>query len=67
VGGTPNASSGTFTGGILDHDGTLVYRMDGLEDSWVALGYSLNNGSSPADMLLYIEMSLNSTLSAELV
>ena len=28
VGGTANSNVDTFTAGILDHDGTLIYRMD---------------------------------------
>jgi hypothetical protein len=54
VGGTANSSVSTFTSGILDHDGTLVYRMDAGGDSWVALNYSLNSGSGSGDMYLYI-------------
>ena len=58
VGGTENASFDTFTNGTLDHDGILIYQMDGIEDSWLALDYSLNNGSGSGDMLLYIDASL---------
>jgi hypothetical protein len=54
VGGTANSSVTTFTSGILDHDGTLVYQMDAGGDSWVALNYSLNSGSGSGDMYLYI-------------
>jgi hypothetical protein len=54
VGGTANSSVTTFTSGILDHDGTLVYQMDAGGDSWVALNYSLNAGSGSGDMYLYI-------------
>ena len=44
--------------GTLDHNGDLVYRMGDFEENWVALDYSLNNGSGSGDMLLYVEKSL---------
>jgi hypothetical protein len=48
VGGTANGSSDM-------PDGTLVYQMGDFEENWVALDYSLNNGSGSGDMLLYVE------------
>jgi hypothetical protein len=57
VGGTANNSVATFTGGILDHDGTLVYRMDQYDDNWVALDAALNSGSGSGDMFLLIPNS----------
>lgn len=54
LGGSANSSVETFTGGILDHDGTLVYDMDAGGDSWVALNYALNTGSGSGDMFLYV-------------
>jgi hypothetical protein len=58
VGGTVNSSVETLTAGVLDHDGTLVYRMDAGGDNWVALNYALNTGSGSGDMFLYIPDSL---------
>ncbi len=58
VGGSANSSVDTFTGGVLDHDGTLVYRMDAGMDNWVALDYSLNSGSGSGDMFLLVPHSL---------
>jgi hypothetical protein len=58
VGGTANSNVSTFTGGVLDHDGDLVYRMDAGEDSWVALNAALNAGSGSGDMFLYIPDAL---------
>ena len=57
VGGTENASFDTFTAGILDHDGTLVYQMDAGTDSWVGLDFQLNSGSGSGDMQLLVEVS----------
>jgi hypothetical protein len=57
AGGTANSSVDTFTGGILDHDGTLVYRMDAGMDNWVAMDYSLNSGSGSGDMFLLVPAS----------
>lgn len=54
VGGPANSNVITFTLGLLDHLGTLVYRMDAGGDSWVALDYSLNHGSGSGDMLLHV-------------
>jgi hypothetical protein len=54
VGGTANTNVTSFTDGILDHDGDLVYRMDAGEDSWVALDASLNAGSGSGDMFLFV-------------
>jgi hypothetical protein len=50
VGGTANGSSDM-------PDGTLVYQMGDFEENWVALDYSLNNGSGSGDMLLYVKKS----------
>ena len=58
VGGTANSSVETFTGGILDHDGTLVYQMDAGMDNWVALDFQLNSGSGSGDMFLYLPYAL---------
>jgi hypothetical protein len=58
VGGTANSSVTTFTGPILNHDGTLVYRMDNGADNWVALDYSLNAGSGSGDMILLVPNNL---------
>jgi hypothetical protein len=57
VGGTANSNVATFTGGILDHDGALVYRMDAGGDNWVALNYALNSGSGSGDMFMLIPAS----------
>ncbi len=57
VGGTANSNVTSFTGGVLDHDGTLVYRMDAGGDSAVGLNYALNTGSGSGDMFLYIPNS----------
>ncbi len=61
VGGTANSSVDTFTGGILDHDGTLVYQMDAGEDSWVALDFQLGSGSGSGDMQLLVAADLFGT------
>jgi hypothetical protein len=61
VGGTANSSVDTFTAGILDHDGTLVYQMDAGEDSWVALDFQLNSGSGSGDMQLLVAVSVIGT------
>lgn len=58
VGGTANSSVESFTGDVLDHDGTLVYQMDAGMDNWVALDSSLNSGSGSGDMFLYVLDSL---------
>jgi hypothetical protein len=58
AGGTANSSVTTFTGGILDHDGTLVYRLDAGGDNWVALDYSLNSGSGSGDMFMLVPNSV---------
>lgn len=58
VGGTADSSIATFTANLLDHNGTLVYRMDAGMDNWVALNYSLNTGSGSGDMLLYVPDSV---------
>jgi hypothetical protein len=58
VGGTANSSVDTFTGGILDHDGTLIYQMDEVMDNWVAIDYDLNSGSGSGDIIFYLLDSL---------
>jgi hypothetical protein len=58
VSGTANSSIATFTASLLDHDGTLVYRMDAGMDNWVALNYRLNTGSGSGDMHLYVPDAL---------
>jgi hypothetical protein len=58
VGGTANSSVETFTGGILDHDGTLIYQLDAGGNNWVALNYALNPGSGAGDMFFYVPNSL---------
>lgn len=59
VGGTANASFDTFTADVLNHDGTLVYRMDDAPDgpTWAALDFQLNSGSGSGDMFLYVPES----------
>jgi hypothetical protein len=63
VSGTANSSIATFTSGLLDHDGTLVYRMDAGMDNWIALSSSLNTGSGSGDMYLYVPDSVFSAFS----
>lgn len=58
VGGTANSNVETFTGGILDHDGTMVYRLDAGADNGVLLDYSKNAGSGSGDMFFYAPNSL---------
>lgn len=58
IGGTANSSVTTFTSGVLNHDGTLLYRMDAGGDNWVALNYALNSGSGSGDMFLLVPHSL---------
>jgi hypothetical protein len=41
IGGTANASFNTFgTDGVLQHDGALVYDMEGGAGNWVAMNFS---------------------------
>jgi hypothetical protein len=54
VGGAANSSVTTFTAGVLDHDGALVYRLDAGADNWISLNYALNSGSGSGDMFLLI-------------
>jgi hypothetical protein len=58
AGGGANLSATTFGtvqgAGVLDHPGTLVYRMDAVVDSFVKLNYDLNTGSGSGDMFLYV-------------
>jgi hypothetical protein len=58
ISGTANQSVETFTADIVDINGTLVYDMDALEDSYVYLDYSLNSGSGSGDMFAYIPSAL---------
>lgn len=58
VGGTSNSSVATLLAALLQHDGTLVYRMDAGADNWVALDYSLGSGSGSGDMFLYVPQSV---------
>jgi hypothetical protein len=54
VGGTANSSIVALLAALLQHDGTLVYRMDAGADNWVALDYSLGTGSGSGDMYLLV-------------
>jgi hypothetical protein len=62
-----NQSVTSFTGGILDlseldmSDSSLVYNLDGIEDSYILLDYSLNSGSGSGDMLFYVPDSVFNT------
>jgi hypothetical protein len=50
----------TFANGdpaILDHDGSLVFRLDAGGDNAVALNYALNTGSGSGDMFLYVPIA----------
>jgi hypothetical protein len=59
VGGTANASFNTFgAGGVLQHDGTLVFDLDATGDHWIALNYALNTGSGSGDMFMYVPVSV---------
>lgn len=58
MGGTANSAVDTFTGSILDHDGTLVWNLDALDDNWIALNYALESGSGESDMVLHVANSL---------
>lgn len=58
VGGTANSSVATLLAALLQHDGTLVYRMDAGGDNWVALDYSIGSGSGSGDMFLYVPQSV---------
>ncbi|TWT78014.1 hypothetical protein Pla123a_18140 [Posidoniimonas polymericola] len=64
VGGTPNSNVDTFTLGILDHDGTLVYQLDAGGDDWVAMNANLNSGSGAGDVDMYLPLSLFSGFAA---
>jgi len=62
AGGTANSNVTTFNGsGVLNHDGTLVYRMDAGMDNWGAMDDALNSGSGSGDMFLYVLDSLFSS------
>ena len=57
--------SKTFDGGgVLEHDGTLVYHMDSVMNNWVALDNSIGAGSGKADMFMYIPDSSFSSFSS---
>jgi PEP-CTERM motif len=56
--GTANQSVTSFTAGILDINGTLVYHLDSNEDNVVLMDYSLNPGSGSGDVNMYIPASL---------
>ena len=60
VGSNPNSSVTSFTGDVLNHPDTLVYRMDAAPDgpTFVALNYELNPGSGGGDMFLYVPSAL---------
>ena len=58
VGGTANSNVDTFTAGILDHDGTLIYQLDAGADNGILLDYSKNSGSGSGDMFFYVKDSL---------
>ncbi|MCM8812066.1 MAG: PEP-CTERM sorting domain-containing protein [Candidatus Omnitrophica bacterium] len=55
---TPNQSVETFTGGLIDISGTLIYRMDAGENSYVRLDASIGAGQGQKDMFLYVPNSL---------
>ncbi|MFB3920631.1 MAG: PEP-CTERM sorting domain-containing protein [Terriglobia bacterium] len=48
---------GTFTGGVLDINGNLVYRLDSGADNEVVLNYNINGGSGQGDMVLLVPVS----------
>ncbi len=50
----PNQSVETFTGGIIDLSGTLLYRLDASEDSWIILDSTLGGGSGHDDLFAYV-------------
>jgi len=53
-----NQSVETFSGGVVDIDGTLVYRLDTANvDNVVLLDYSFDNGSGSGDMSMFIPVS----------
>ncbi|MDZ4858069.1 MAG: PEP-CTERM sorting domain-containing protein [Candidatus Hydrogenedentes bacterium] len=60
---TANQSVETFDGsGILElADASLVYDLDGLEDSHVLMDYILNGGSGNGDVLFYVPNSVFAT------
>lgn len=55
---SPNQSVETFSSGVIDLTGSLLYRMDFGADSTVTLDFSENSGSGSGDMLLDIPISL---------
>lgn len=50
-------SVSTFTGGVLDINGTLVYQLDSGGDNEIVLNYNLNGGSGQGDMVLLVPVS----------
>lgn len=52
--GTANSSTESVVGGVLQHDGDLVYRLDTGMDNWIALDFQLGSGSGSGDMELLI-------------
>ena len=52
-----NQSVETFSSGVVDLVGTLVYRLDSNENNVVLLDYSYDNGSGSGDMSMYIPVS----------
>lgn len=58
----------TFTGGVLDITGTLVYRLDGAGDDFAMLNADLSSGSgSGLDLFTYIPNSLFTGLGTQQV
>jgi len=53
-----NSTDGDLTTTTLASLGTLIYDLDGVEDSWIKLNYALNAGSGSGDMFAYIPDSL---------
>jgi hypothetical protein len=53
-----NGSGGGQTGCTTDNTATLVYDMDGLDDSFVVLNFDLNDGSGKRDMRVMVPSSL---------
>lgn len=49
-----NGSDGDLTTTTLADLGTLIYDLDGDEESWIKLDFSLNHGSGSGDMFAYI-------------
>ena len=47
----------TFTSGVLDISGNLVYRLDDGADNEVVLNYNINGGSGQGDMILLVPVA----------